>query len=388
LYENYKKLKEDIYLNNGGKTFWLITDSLGSVQKNSPLIYKGIKVGKVLSFKLNKQSGQVDVKVYVSKEYSDQVNESTIFFHRSGVEVKATLDGIKIQTGSVEAIIRGGIAFKTPLKGEKVNSNKPFTLYKDEDTADNKYVEISFIMKEESGLKEGSAIVYKSINVGQVKELKLVDDEIVIKALIDEEHKNLLAQDSIFWVEDISIGIDSVENPSAIISGAFIKVQKGNSVTQANKFSLSNTNPVATLNQEGLRVLVTGKKLGSLSIGSPIFYRQIKIGSVEGVRLSDNAKGVELKLFITKCYAYLVRKNSLFYNAGAIGVDVSLLGVKIKTETVATMINGGINIVTPDDAQEKALANQKFKLFSDPEDDWLEYEPELINDDMSCKKAS
>lgn len=387
LFEDFRALEEDTYVNDGGKKFSLLAKTLGSIQKGSPLIYKGIKVGKVVSFTLNKDKGLVDINVYVKKEYADQVNISTSFFNRSGIEVKAGLDGVKIQTGSVEAIMRGGIAFKTPLMAKEVKKSHVFTLYEDEDAVDDKYVDISFLMKEESSLKEGSAIVYKSIPVGQVKDLKLVDDEIIIQALIKEEHTNLLAQDSIFWVEDIHIGIDEVKNPSAILSGAFIKVLKGSSEINASKFSLSNTAPVATKNKEGLRVLVTGTKLSSLDIGSPVFYRQVKIGSVESFGLSPDAKGVELKLFIDKCYRYLVKEDSIFYNATAIGVDVSLLGVKISTETISTMINGGISMVTPESKGEPAKQMQSFKLHLDPEEDWLEYAPELINNDSSCTSS-
>ena len=351
-------------------------------------MYKGIKVGKVLSFELNKTKDLIELNVYIIKEYSDQVNLLTSFYNVSGIQVKAGLNGLKLQTGSIESIITGGIAFKTPLKAKSADNLHSFTLFKDEDAVDEQYVDISFLMKEESGLKEGSAIMYKSIAIGEVKSLKLVDDEVIVSAIVKEEHQNLLMLDTIFWVEDVAISIDHIKNPSAILSGAFIKLQKGSSTQTARKFSLSNTAPIATLNQKGLRALVTGKKLGSLKIGSPIFYRQIQIGSVEGIRLSDNAKGVELKLYIDKCYSYLVRKNSIFYNAGAIGVDVSLLGVKISTETVSTMINGGIAMVTPDDAEEKAVDNMKYELFVDPEEDWLEYAPELINDDLSCKPAS
>ena len=387
LYDSFKAYQNSTYTKDGGKFFTLISDKLDSVQDNSPVLFKGIKVGKVVSYTLNKNTNKINIKIYIKKEYSDQINQSTNFYNMSGVEVKASLDGIKISTGSLESIVTGGIAFKTPLKAEEAKQMHKFTLYKDEDAVNEKYVDISFIMSEDSGLKKGSKIVYKSIPVGQVKELKLIDDEVVVYAVIKQEHENLLVSDSIFWVEDVMISIDKIKNPSAIISGAFIKISKGRNGVKATKFALSKTAPVATLEKKGLRVIVTGKKLSSLKIGSPIFYRQVKIGSVEAVSLSKDSKGVDLKLYIDECYSYLVRENSIFYNATAIGMDISLFGVKISTETISTMINGGITMVTPDEVLAKSTDLKRFKLFDAPEEDWLEYEPELINDVSTCRNV-
>jgi paraquat-inducible protein B len=159
------------------------------------------------------------------------------------------------------------------------------------------------------------------------------------------------------------LDIDEI-NEVEILSGAFIKVIKGQSDVNATRFSLKTVAPVETANKRGLRVIVTGTKLSSLKVGSPIFYRQIKIGSVEAFALSHDAKGVDLKLFIDECYSYLVRENSIFYNATAMGMDVSLFGVKISTETISTMINGGITMVTPDDANSKAQELEHYKLYS------------------------
>ncbi|RLA79007.1 MAG: hypothetical protein DRG78_13800 [Epsilonproteobacteria bacterium] len=384
LVENYKTFKNNQYTKDGGKTFTLVTNDLKSVKSGSPIIYKGIRVGKVLSFYLNKTTSEVELKIYIKREYSDQVNSSTNFFNVSGVEIKAGLNGVKLHTSSFESIVNGGIAFKTPLKADAVKNMHTFTLYRDKDAVDEKYIDISFLMNEDSSLKEGSAIVYKSVNIGQVKELKLIDDEVIIYAIVKEEHKNLLVKDSIFWTEDVEMSIDHIKNPSSIISGAFIKVLKGNSSEFSKRFSLASNSPAPTINKKGLRVLVKASRLSSLKVGSPVFYRQIQIGKVEGYGLSKDSKGVELKLFIDECYSYLVRDNSIFYNATAMGMDISLFGVKVSTETISTMIHGGITMVVPNNVKVKAQEMKEFKLHDAPEEDWIEYTPELINDNVGC----
>lgn len=386
LMKDHKAFEEAKYLEDGGKTFILNSNKLGSLKNGSNIIYKGIKAGKVLSYKLNKKTKKVDIKIYIQKKYIDQVNNSTNFYNISGLEIKANLHGIEINTGSLESIINGGISFKTPFKDDEVENLHEFKLYNDEDEVNEKFIEINFLLDADTQLKEGALIVYKSINIGEVKKLILVDDKLNIKAFIKEKYKNLLLQDTKFWIEDISINIDNIKNPSAIISGAFIKVLKGNSNIKANEFILSTKSPAPSINKKGLRIFVTGSRLSSLKIGSPVFYRQIKIGSIEAYSLSEDSKGVKIKLFIDKCYSYLVRKNSLFYNATVMGMDISFFSIKLSTETLATMIHGGITMVTPDEPLELAKNSEEFKLYDEVEDDWLEYAPKLINNLTSCKK--
>jgi len=388
LLANFQQYQEMEYIQDGGKYFTLVSENLGSVKEGSPVIFKGMKVGKVISHQLNKSSGKVEIKIFIQEKFIDQVNSSTSFYNISGVQVKAGIDGVKIQTGSIESIVTGGVAFKTPLKAEAVNEMHSFELYEDEDAANTKFIYVSFLMENEKNLKEGSRIVYKALTVGHVKSMKLVDDNVEVTALIDEEYSSLLVEDSLFWIEDVSFNIERVKNLSTVLSGAFIKVQKGQSETKANRFFLFDEAPVPTLNKKGLRVIVTGSRLSSLKVGSPVFYRQIKIGSIEGFRLNANAKGVEMKLFIDECYRYLVRENSIFYNATAIGMDVSLFGVKVSTETISTMINGGITMVTPDDPLDEAQDRQQFKLYDAPEEKWLEFSPELLHERRSCTATS
>ncbi|MEA3373309.1 MAG: MlaD family protein [Campylobacterota bacterium] len=380
-----KEFLEREYVQSGGMSFMLHADSLGSIKKGSPVLFIGIKVGKVIDYILNKRTGRVDIKVYIEPKYCDQINRSTAFYNISGIDVKAGVDGVEINTGSIESIVTGGIAFKTPLHADSVKEMHAFELYESEAAVDEKYVVVTFMMEHGFNLKAGSKIIYKAITIGRIKAIELIDGGVEAVALIDQKHKALLAKDSIFWVEDVRIKFASVQNPSSLVTGAFIKVLPGKETVLGESFHLLGTAPVVSLNQEGLRVVVTGSRLSSLKEGSPVFYRQIKIGNVEEYRLRDDATGVELMLFIDKCYAHLVRENSLFYNATAMGMDVSLLGVKVRTETISTMINGGIALVTPSEPLDQAEEMQTFKLYDEPEDEWLTWAPTLLSNSAACE---
>jgi len=381
---NKRAYEEKAYVNNGGKFFILNTESLGSLHINSPVLYNGMPIGKLMEHKLDINSEKIELKVYIEPEYVHMINASTSFYDISGVSIKAGLSGMKIVTGSMQSILKGGIAFKTPLKQDKAALPKSFKLYADEEEIEAKYTSIELSTYQESGLKEGSDIIYKTIPIGQITKRRLKEDKLIYEVLIDEKYSYVLVDDSQFWIEDFEVDINKVRNTSALLTGAFVKVMKGRNSKTVSSFDLALKAPAKTLNKEGLRVKVKAQKLSSLKVGSPVFYRQIKIGSIEDYALSKDSKGVDLRLFIDPCYSYLVREDSLFYNATAMGMDVSLFGVKISTETISTMIHGGISMVTPENPSTPALSMHEFKLHNEPKEKWLEYNPELFNDNSSC----
>lgn len=385
LIESYRAFKEREYIQSGGKTFMLYTASLGSLKQGSPVTYKGISVGKVIGYELDKKSEKIKVKIYIEPDYADRVNSSTKFYNISGVEVKASLEGLKIRTDSIESLVSGGIAFKTPLKENSVDEMHLFKLYADEDQADENYVRITLQMDRGFNLEEGSPIVYKSMTIGRIKSMKLKGAAVNAIALIDQEYSSLFRKDTILWIEKLKVGLTGVENVSSLIRGSFLELLPGRSDELADHFFVSATPPAPTINKEGLRIVLSGSRLSSLKIGSPVFYRQIRIGSVEQFRLSDDATNVEMMLYIDKCYAYLVRRNSIFYNATALGMDVSLFGVKVSTETVNTMIKGGITLVTPDEPMGVAEEMRAFKLYDKPDESWLAWAPKLVNHEAMCE---
>ena len=380
LLENLQAYKDLVYTKDGGEFVTIITDELGSLSVDAPLIYKGFSVGKIMSINLDSKSEKVIVKAYLEGEFTNILNASSRFYNLSGVEVKLDMNGVKLRTGSLESIIAGGIGISDLIENKDDKLPESFKLFADKDAAESSFIQVGFSTGIETDLKKGSKIIYKSLVIGQIQEVSLVKDQLYYEALIDEMYSEVLADDSKFWVESFEFNIDQIKNPSALISGAFIKVDKGRSEMMIQNFELLNNPPPKTINKEGLRVLLKAERKGSLSIDSPVFYRQIKIGSVEAFKLSADSTKVEMRVFIYPEFSYLVRKNSLFYIASVVGVDVSLFGAKLSTETLSTMIHGGITMVVPNQPNSLAEQMQIFTLHNEPDDDWLEFNPVIIKE--------
>jgi paraquat-inducible protein B len=202
---------------------------------------------------------------------------------------------------------------------------------------------------------------------------------------IQKQYKHFMREDSIISLAKFKLSLDGVKNAKSAIFGPSLHVREGNSQELGKTYYLRDILTYENQLRKGLRVVVSADRRSSLKVGSKLTYRQVVIGDVEEYRLSDNATQVELSLYIEPCYAHLIRENSIFYNATALGVEVGLSGVKVKTETIETMISGGIVVVTPTEAGEMAKEMKVFKLENEPQEEWLHWHPRLSSTDPMCQ---
>lgn len=82
--------------------------------------------------------------------------------------------------------------------------------------------------------------------------------------------------------------------------------------------------------------------LGSLDIGSPIYYRRINVGQITAYKLSDDGKSVELQTFIRAPYDKFVTTDTRFWQASGIDVTLNASGFNLDTQSLASIVAGGI----------------------------------------------
>jgi paraquat-inducible protein B len=395
LYKNYTEsrfgqgedddtVSDENYFEQEGIRVVLTMDNLGAINRGTPLYYKGIPAGKVQAYQLDKNGTQVEATLFIMKKFAHLVNDSTFFYDISGVDVQAGLEGVEIKMGTIEAIVTGGIAFKTPHEGATVKEMHTFRLYPDEKAYHETFVNAYLTLQYIRDLKVGSKIKLDDYTIGHIASITINKGKIEAIAKINTAYAFLLNSKTLFWRERLVVDVDQVKNIETLFGGSYLAVQTTDGGHYADHFNVSEITPPKTLNEPGLRLKVTTDRLGSLGVDSPLFYRQMPIGSIESYQLKADGTGIEMVVYVDPCYAYVIHTDSKFYMAGAIGVDVSLFGVKIETETITTMIRGGINVVTPKGDSPRATEMEKFFLYNDPDDDWLEWKPVLPGGDEAC----
>ena len=228
---------------------------------------------------------------------------------------------------------------------------------------------ISIIFNDADGLEAGKTkIKYKNVVIGQVESIKLDGDldHVVVTAEMDKESKPYLTDKSRFWVVRARLRGGQVSGLNTIFAGAYIGIDPVLDGPPSIAFTGVETPPVVTMNKAGRHLILKAEKLGSLEVGSPIFYRQIQVGQVESYALDDDGEQLSIKVFIDEPHHQYLKKSTRFWNASGLDVSINANGLTIDTQSVVSLLIGGIAFDNPGVSDNDAPAenNDIFKLFN------------------------
>ena len=265
----------------------LKAERLGSLNRDSPVFYKQIQVGRVKSFALAEDQSTVEVKVFIEPEYAHLVRKHTRFWNASGISVDATLSGLKVRTESMASIVAGGISFATPEQRKDsppTDPSKPFRLYEDFDAA-QAGIKVTVKMTDFEGMQVGrTPVIYNGIQVGTLKTLKVDHDlkSATAELIMDPQAEDYLLEDTQFWVVKPSISLAGISGLEALVKGNYIATRPGKLGGKLSReFVALAKAPPLDLGADGLHLVLFSDNLGSIDVGSPILYRQVQVGTVQ-----------------------------------------------------------------------------------------------------------
>lgn len=227
---------------------------------------------------------------------------------------------------------------------------------------------ITITFENAEGLEAGKTkIKYKNVDIGQVESISLSPDlsHVVVTAEMVKGAKAYLSENTRFWVVRARLAAGEVSGLGTLFSGAYIGVDPGKKGEYLKKFKGLEIPPVVSADLPGRHFILKSKRLGSLDIGSPVYYRQIKVGRVVGYALEKGGTAVTIKIFIHAPHHERVKKNSRFWIAAGFNVSLDANGIKVNTESLATILIGGVSFETPVSLEQgdPAEENQLFRLF-------------------------
>ncbi|MDF4005054.1 MlaD family protein [Luteibacter sp. PPL552] len=208
-------------------------------------------------------------------------------------------------------------------------------------------ITISFMTA--SGLEAGKTPVkYKDVTVGVVSAIDLSPDgsRVMATVQLDQSAASLARVDSRFWVVRPRIGLGGVSGIDTLLSGAYIGVDKGTGSATGKRFVGLETPPTVTHGSQGRSFVLRAKDLGSIDIGSPVYFRRIQVGQVASYRLAEDGREVDLQVFVNAPYDRFVTAATRFWNASGVDVSLGADGLKLNTQSLATVMAGGIAFAT------------------------------------------
>jgi paraquat-inducible protein B len=230
-------------------------------------------------------------------------------------------------------------------------------------------ITISFSSAE--GLEAGgkTKVRYKDVEIGSVKTITLSADHsrVIVEVQLAKEAENFAVKDTRFWVVRPRIGTSGVSGLNTLLSGAYIGVDAGKSHEGATGFIGLETPPAVTGDQKGHRYTLRGESLGSIDIGSPVFYRRVQVGQVVSFSLDKDGTSVTIGVFINAPYDQYVGANSRWWHASGVDLRLDSSGLKLNTQSLATVIVGGLAFQSPpgQPVSEPASSNTVFRLSAD-----------------------
>ena len=229
---------------------------------------------------------------------------------------------------------------------------------------------ITIVFNSAEGIEPGKTFVkYKEVNIGQVTAVQLSTDfgKVEVQAKIAKKASGLMKEDAKFWVVRPRISAGGVSGLATLLSGNYIGFDAGRSDKERRSFTGLEAAPITSGGAPGHQYVLKADELGSLQVGSPVYFRRLPVGRVVAYDLAADGKTVDIKVFVGAPYDRYVSAATQFWNASGIDVSMGAGGLDIRTESLAALIAGGVAFDTPPNAGDGAAAaeNSAFVLRGD-----------------------
>ncbi|MFT5590158.1 MAG: paraquat-inducible protein B [Bradyrhizobium sp.] len=227
---------------------------------------------------------------------------------------------------------------------------------------------ITINFKSAEGLEAGKTrIKYKEVEIGTVGRITLSPDrqQVIVTAQLVKSADSFLRDDTRFWVVRPRVGAGGISGLGTLLSGSYIGVDAGTSEESRDEFTGLDVPPFVLTGLAGRQFVLHAEQIGSLDIGAPVFFRHIQAGQITAYELDPNGTGVILHVFVNAPYDKYVTTSSRFWQASGVELSLDASGIKLATESLASILSGGISFGAPDDlpVAPEAQSNSTFTLY-------------------------
>lgn len=233
-----------------------------------------------------------------------------------------------------------------------------------------KGTEIEILFDNANGIQVGQTQVrLKDVPVGKVTRMRLSEDlsKVRVYALLDRQVSRHLSENSRFWLVSPRVSASGVSNLGTLISGIYIVMDPGKPGEFQDLFTGLTEPPGVQSDDQGTQFVLLADSLGSIDLGSPVYFRQLKVGEVTSYRLDERGNNVEIRIFIEAPHDKLVLQRSRFWNVSGVEVSIGADGIKAEVGSLASIINGGIAFenTVGFEAPRRAPSDHQFYLYPD-----------------------
>ncbi len=233
---------------------------------------------------------------------------------------------------------------------------------------------IAISFERASGLTAGQSHVrHKDVDMGLVEGIALSGDlqRVIVTVRMNREAKPLLTDKAQFWIVKPRFFAGALSGLETLVSGSYIELQPSAAGGQpVTHFVGLEIPPVLTSDVPGHTFLLQAPRLGNITLGSPVFYRDLDAGEVLGWDLGSMAETVTVHAFVRAPYDQYVHDNSRFWNDSGAKVSLGPNGLQLQVDSLRAVLLGGIAYDTPNRGRDFPISteNHVFPLYSNEDD--------------------
>jgi len=237
------------------------------------------------------------------------------------------------------------------------------------------------------GLTTDAPVMFRGAIVGRVEKIQLNEDttKIVVRARMKATAQKLVREGTRWWIVHPEVTLEGISGLDTLISPRYLTLSVG---TGKSMLSFEGIDSSLIINDQmnGVNFTLISDSVSGITKSTPLYYRGIVVGSVANIQFAPNAIAVLIDVVVKQEYANLIRTNTKFWSISGIDLDVGFTGVSMNIGPVTSLLKGGIQLATPNRAQEIAPAGYGFTLEKKVDEDWLEWTPDLpLERDLKTK---
>ena len=374
LYSSYKDVEKLKRIYNTGFTIESTFDNDFEIKQDMAIMYKNQEIGFVKEIKFDDKKSKVNLFIY--SEFKKYITNKSRFYKKGVVNLKASLSGVLFEVDNFSSLIDGSIHLDTE---SNVTFEKP-QIFSSEDEMKNSTNSITIVFDDVEGLQENfSQLTYKGVNVGKVTNVKLNEkQQVEVKAMIYDDFASFAKTGTVYYLKKPRISLQEVANAGSTIMAVNIGVIKSDNQTVQTRFDGLVNQPSVETSHFGTVFKVEDITASSVNVDAPVYYKNVQIGKVSKIDLSEDGSKVVVDCLIYDKYKKLIRKNSEFYDISGFEMKFSIFsGSKVESNTFTSLLKGGLVVVTPYEYGEIANPKDKFTLVKTLREDWKSISPSI-----------
>lgn len=218
------------------------------------------------------------------------------------------------------------------------------------------------------GIEAGKTkIKFKNVDIGVIRNVELSDDHktVLASAEMSRNASSMLVDDTRFWVVRPRISGGTVSGIGTLLSGSHVGMDIGTSQKARRDFVGLESPPVLASGAPGREFVLKSENLGSLDIGSPVFFRRLQVGQIVSYALDPEGAGMIVHVFVNAPYDKYVTNDTRFWHASGVDVTVDTTGLKVDTESLVSILIGGLAFESPPSTKSEVEADalHQYPLF-------------------------